>query len=119
MSNKQKVLDVIRQRPGVRAPEIVDATGIDNPQSYIVGEIDRMEVLVEKIPIEGMRSVNAFRINPANPPDAAMSPRSRAVRAVVDRDGVEPVAASHAASRAGRRLPAFPQPTYGHFYEQD
>ncbi|NSX04831.1 hypothetical protein [Cupriavidus gilardii] len=81
MTNKQTIIALIKSRPGIRTPEIVDETGIENPGNYIVGEIDRGEVLVEKVQSEGVgRPVNAYRINPENPPDETLNPRQRVVK---------------------------------------
>lgn len=92
MTNKQLIIAKIKARPGIRTPEITEETGVDNPASYIVAEIDRGEILVEKITIEGVgRPVNAYRINPESPPDETLNPRQRVVKvrgnASADTDG--------------------------------
>ncbi|EHP39399.1 hypothetical protein OR16_31599 [Cupriavidus basilensis OR16] len=82
MSNKQNIIALIKGRPGIRTPEITDELSIENPIAYITGEIDRGEILVEKIASElGGRPVNAYRLNPDNPPDETLNPRQRVVKA--------------------------------------
>lgn len=83
-SNKQVLIAAIKAHPGIRTPELVDMTTIDNPAAYIAGEIDRGEILVEKVATEhGSRQVNTYRINAENPPDETLTPRQRMVKADV------------------------------------
>lgn len=80
-SNKQVLIAAIMANPGIRTPELVDMTTIDNPAAYIAGEIDRGEILVVKVDTEhGSRQVNAYRVNPDNPPDQTLTPRQRMVK---------------------------------------
>ncbi len=82
MNNKQILIAKIKANPGIRTPELADESGIDNPAAYISGEIDRGEILVEKIASEhGGRQLNTYRINPENPPDETLNPRQRVVKA--------------------------------------
>lgn len=81
-TNKQRVIELIMARPGIRTPEIAEELDISNPQSCIMGELDRGEILAEKIqPEHGGHTVNAYRINPENPPDMTLHPRQRVVKA--------------------------------------
>ena len=83
-SNKQILIAAIKANPGIRTPELVDMTSIDNPAAYITGEIDRKEILVEKInPEHGGRPLNTYRINAENPPDETLTPGQRMVKADV------------------------------------
>ncbi|WP_104565822.1 hypothetical protein [Ralstonia mannitolilytica] len=82
-TNKQRVIELIMARPGIRTPEIAEELEIGNPQSCITGELDRGEILAEKVqPEYGGHTVNAYRINPDNPPDLTLQPRQRVVKAV-------------------------------------
>ena len=81
-TNKQRVIELIKARPGIRTPEIVEEFEIGNPQACIVGELDRGEILADKIqPEHGGQAVNSYRINPDNPPDLTLQPRQRVVKA--------------------------------------
>lgn len=81
-TNKQIIIALIKARPGIRTPEITDETSIENPQAYIAGEIDRAEILVEKVPsANGTRETNAYRINAENAPDETLNPRQLVVKA--------------------------------------
>lgn len=82
MTNKQIIIAKIKANPGIRTPEITEETGIENPQSYLIGEIERAEILVTKVPgVNDARETNSYRINPENPPDELLNPRQRVVKA--------------------------------------
>lgn len=101
-TNKQRVIELIMARPGIRTPEIAEELGIGNPQGCIVGELDREEILAEKIqPEHGGHTVNAYRINPDNPPDLTLQPRQRVVKAAGKRPAGAPSELSFALSSRG------------------
>ncbi|WP_353627613.1 hypothetical protein ABNQ24_12795 [Ralstonia pseudosolanacearum] len=81
-SNKLRIINMIRDNKGIRTPELVDRLEIESPQPYIAGEIEREEILVEKVlAADSAHTVNSYSINPDNPPDVLLSPRQRTVRA--------------------------------------
>ncbi|WP_199030348.1 hypothetical protein [Ralstonia sp. ASV6] len=101
-SNRVQIIELIMQRPDIRTPEIADALQLSNPQSYIVGELDREEILVKNVPSEhGGRPVNAYRINPDNPPDLTLNPRQRVVKAAGKRQAAGTEECSFALSSRG------------------
>ncbi|CAJ0858400.1 phage protease [Ralstonia mannitolilytica] len=60
-SNRVQIIELIKARPGIRTPEIADELGIGNPQAYITGEVDREEILVQKVqPEHGGNAVNTY-----------------------------------------------------------
>ncbi|SOZ12056.1 hypothetical protein [Cupriavidus taiwanensis] len=100
MTNKQIIIAAIKARPGIRTPELAEETSIDNPRTYIAGEIDRGEILVEPISSElGGRPINTYRINPDNPPDETLNPRQRVVKA---RAGAQTTEAGFSAALSSR-----------------
>lgn len=100
MTNKQIIIAAIKARPGIRTPELVEETSIDNPQSYIALEIDRGEILVDKVASElGGRQINTYRINPENPPDETLNPRQRVVKARVAAPAAEAAFSAALSSR--------------------
>ncbi|CCF96508.1 hypothetical protein B7R77_02935 [Ralstonia solanacearum K60] len=101
-SNRVQIIELIQKRPGIRTPEIVDELQISNPQAYIAGELDRGEVLAQKVqPEQGGNAVNSYRINPDNPPDLTLNPRQRVVKAVGKRQPEGTTACSFALSSRG------------------
>ncbi|BAS32813.1 hypothetical protein AXI85_gp15 [Ralstonia phage RS138] len=73
-SNKLRIINMIRDNKGIRTPELVDRLEIENPQPYIAGEIEREEILVEKVlAADNAHTVNSYSINPDNPPDVLLS----------------------------------------------
>ncbi len=79
--NKLRIINMIRNNKGIRTPELAERLEIDNPQPYIAGEIERCEILVEKVlAADNAHTVNSYSINPDNPPDVLLSPRQRTVR---------------------------------------
>ncbi|MGH1509484.1 hypothetical protein [Ralstonia solanacearum] len=81
-SNKLRIINMIRNNKGIRTPELADRLEIENPQPYIAGEIERNEILVEKVlAADTAHTVNSYSINPDNPPDVLLTPHQRTVRA--------------------------------------
>lgn len=66
-----QVLDLIRETPGIRAPELAEELDLENcPSQYIRAHINRGEVLVEEIEAETTgKKVKAFTINRLRPPE--------------------------------------------------
>lgn len=101
-SNRVQIIELIKARPGIRTPEIADELGIGNPQAYITGEVDREEILVQKVqPEHGGNAVNTYRINPENPPDLTLNPRQRIVKAAGKRQPTAATECSFALSSRG------------------
>lgn len=72
MTNKQLIIAKIRSRPGITAAQITEETGVENPISYIVGEIDRCEIEAKRCPglVDGKVVAEfTYRINPEYPPE--------------------------------------------------
>ncbi|MGU7855431.1 hypothetical protein ACV22X_22075 [Burkholderia orbicola] len=67
-TKRVQILNMIRSRPGIREPEIREDIEITGAVSaYIKPDIDRGNVLVEKVALETGGSVSAFRENAVKP----------------------------------------------------
>lgn len=68
ITKRAQVLNLIRQCPGIREPEIREELDLNGAvQAYIKPDLDRGHVLVERIELENGKHVSSFRENVLKP----------------------------------------------------